>query len=76
MKMFPPEDTNVFNVILRNQGKVYGGYIRDFIAGVTPTDIDAVIPEINQGSFDHDMRKIGYTERIFNNENETWTERC
>ena len=27
---------------------------------------------MNQEFFDHDMGKIGYTERIFNNENETW----
>jgi hypothetical protein len=37
--------SSIVNVILNNGGAVFGGFVRDLIAGVTPNDIDCFLPK-------------------------------
>ena len=64
---FPIEDIDVINIIFDNEAVIYGGYIRDLVAQVEPTDIDVVLSELYQDSFFHDMEVSGYT-RYFDDE--------
>jgi hypothetical protein len=42
------------------QGAVYGGYVRDTIAGVQPKDIDVVVPAAHWAQFVNALTFIGY----------------
>lgn len=68
--LFRPEDHAVLAQVFAHEGVVYGGYLRDIIAGVPPTDIDIVLPDIYFDSFDRWMKKEGYRSEP-NTQNET-----
>ena len=55
------EDKELGEVIIAHQGIVYGGYIRDMIAKVEPTDIDVIIYLKNEVKFEKKMKEMGYT---------------
>jgi hypothetical protein len=59
-KLFHSEDLPALNTIITHRGSIFGGYLRDIIAGDEPTDIDAVLYENEQVGFDTDMRALGY----------------
>jgi len=74
MDLVRPEDWQVATLIFDYRGAIYGGYLRDVIAGVEPKDIDAVIPQIYESDFLRDLTKLGFTLSE-NPENETFLAR-
>lgn len=56
-----PEDRIIAGVIFKHLGAIFGGYLRDIYANVTPTDIDAVIFVQFQDSFENDLLNLGYS---------------
>lgn len=44
MEDFSPSEKLNRPILYKHGGVVYGGFIRDLIAGIQPTDIDVVIP--------------------------------
>lgn len=57
-------NTPLFEVLFENKGVVYGGYLRDIIAGDKPNDIDVVLFEDKLDSFLEATIKLGYTKTI------------
>ena len=45
MDCFRKEDERAIAIVLAHRGAIFGGYIRDCLAGDTPNDIDIVVPE-------------------------------
>lgn len=58
-----PKKSDVLSIVFKNHGVVYGGYMRDFYAGLKPSDIDVVISENHSASFAMDMFEAGYTAK-------------
>lgn len=58
-----PEDKVAFDIIISHRGVIYGGYIRDVIAGVPPSDIDCVLFESEVESFIQKFLDLGYLLR-------------
>lgn len=56
-----PNDRPVLELIFAIESVLYGGYLRDIIAGIPPTDIDAVIALNKLRKFDDGMKLLGYT---------------
>lgn len=54
---------NVFTILYRNKGVVYGGYVRDMIAGVQPRDIDVVLPADKWDTFVEELLDAGYVSQ-------------
>ena len=52
-------DAPVFKLLFETR-VVYGGYLRDTFAKVSPKDIDVVLPTMNFESFDKSMIAMGY----------------
>lgn len=44
-----PEDREIVREVLRKRGAIYGGYLRDVIAGEEPNDIDIILSELRYG---------------------------
>jgi hypothetical protein len=66
-------DAKIFRLLFANRGVVYGGYLRDLIAGVTPNDIDVVLSSADCNYFENfniQLLELGYTAS-FNTEHET-----
>jgi len=55
-----PFANNVFTILYRHKGVVYGGYVRDMIAGLPPKDIDVVLPQDTYDAFILELEEIGY----------------
>ena len=55
-------EKNALSVIYKNHGVVYGGYVRDQIAGVTPSDIDAVAPKDMYDTICSELVEAGYKD--------------
>jgi hypothetical protein len=72
MEFIRPKDTEVVRAIFDAQGAIFGGYLRDVIAGVEPSDIDVTIFEVYKGQLWNDLLKLGYLRMEFNPDNETW----
>jgi hypothetical protein len=51
----------LIEVISTNRGAIFGGFLRDYFAGLPSRDMDIVIYEGFYSKFDLDMKKIGYT---------------
>lgn len=51
---------NALSILYRNKGVVYGGYVRDMIAGVKPRDIDVVLPADKWQGFVQELLEAGY----------------
>jgi hypothetical protein len=66
--LFLKEDKNVLDIIIRNKGAIYGGYIRDLINGTKPNDIDIIISDLYYDDFVREMIENGYvSSRNYNN---------
>lgn len=50
----------LIQVILDNSGCIFGGFLRDFIAGDIPNDMDTIIRKEHLLQFEDDMEKLGY----------------
>lgn len=51
---------SLIHIILDNGGCIFGGFLRDFIAGDPPNDMDAIIRKEHLPQFEDDMEKLGY----------------
>lgn|SRR3989338_7172906 len=69
----PEEDFKVIEIIIFNNGAIYGGYLRDSIAGEREKikDIDVVLSELYRDKFHNEMTEEGY-EVKFNASNFTF----
>jgi hypothetical protein len=56
-------ENNALTILYRHKGAVYGGYIRDMIAGVFPKDIDVVLPKDTLSAFWKDLERAGYVSQ-------------
>ena len=59
-KYIPKEDINVINICLENSCSIFGGYIRDIIAGIQPRDIDVLVPTKNFYKLIKQLTNLGY----------------
>lgn len=60
-----------FKTLFLFRGVVYGGFLRDALAGVTPRDIDVVVSQYYVDGFETQMRsELGYVSE-YNPSNET-----
>ena len=50
-----------FKILFNYKGVVFGGYIRDMIANLQPTDIDVVLPSDTFSAFLNVLTAYGYT---------------
>ena len=53
---------NALSIIYKHHGVVFGGYVRDQIAGVIPTDIDAVTPKDTYNQVCAELVEAGYID--------------
>lgn len=54
------EDVPMFNLLWERKGSVFGGWLRDVIAGDTPKDVDVVLSTAYAKDFIDGMHKLGY----------------
>ena len=47
-------------LVFKWKGVIFGGFLRDIIAEIDPSDIDAVVPLSYKDKFEHDLEKHGY----------------
>lgn len=59
----PAADLLLVRSILSHRCSIFGGYLRDIIAGVSPRDIDVIVPEWNIIGIVNMLRNMGYTIR-------------
>jgi len=69
---FRDEDKLVLLLIFKCDGSIFGGYLRDSIAGETPSDIDVAMLEKMFGYFIVGMTKLGYTAIPTTDNGEHW----
>jgi hypothetical protein len=63
------KDNNILDIIIRNKGSIYGGYIRDLINGTKPNDIDIIISDLYYDDFVVEMIENGYvSSRNYDND--------
>ncbi len=55
---------DVFKIIFRNWGVIFGGFLRDLIAGDKPRDIDCVFRNKYWDNFVNEMELAGYSKSI------------
>lgn len=70
-EFFLADDKEAIDVILSNNGCIFGGYLRDTFRGVIPNDIDAVVSDMYKDKFQNDMVALQYIPK-FDQDNETW----
>lgn len=44
IKCILPQDLNLIDLCLQCKCSIFGGYLRDIISGVTPSDLDVLVP--------------------------------
>jgi len=54
----------IIEICLNNNGIIIGGYVRDFIAGIKPNDIDVVIDENNMSNLMLDLSKLNKSSNL------------
>lgn len=54
-------NNQILDILFRNNGSIFGGYIRDKISDISPKDMDVVLYSDKYESFINDMKNIGYT---------------
>ncbi len=64
---------NVLNVVFKNHGAVFGGFLRDFFAKKTPSDIDVAISYLYFHTFDNEIKTLGYTNTHVNQSDQLYT---
>lgn len=62
---------NALSILYRHKGVVYGGYVRDMIAGVQPRDIDVVLPADMWEGFMKELLEAGYVCKGYQVNNST-----
>jgi hypothetical protein len=60
MMDFPESDQAVIQIIENCDGAIFGGYIRDFYAGVQPSDMDVILYRIWFKDFQTAVEPLGY----------------
>ncbi len=68
---FPLAHKSMLSLVFQYRGTIFGGYLRDIWAGVSPRDLDVVICKAEWTHFDSDVMKL-YTQREYNKEHETY----
>ena len=54
------EDEDIFDLICRNYGSIFGGYIRDVLLHSVPNDIDCVVEQKAYPAIETGLKKMGY----------------
>ena len=56
LRIYSPE----FTVLFKNKGCVFGGFLRDYIAGYPPNDVDVCVSHLYWEQYCEDMIELGY----------------
>ena len=58
--LFLVDDIECLNIIKEHRGCIFGGYLRDIIAGDTPNDIDCVVYDTEFSQVKEKLVSLGY----------------
>src|SRR3989338_4498256 len=56
----PPAHQDITDLIFKHHGYIWGGYVRDLIAGVSPNDLDIAISDEDAQAFYEKLDAFGY----------------
>lgn len=59
-QIIPSEDIDIINICLKYSCSIFGGYIRDIIAGIIPRDIDVLVPAKYFHKLIEELTILGY----------------
>lgn len=61
ISLLPQIDVQLIEPCLKCDCSIFGGYLRDIIAFIEPSDIDVLVPEINLFLLLSELKELGYT---------------